>query len=81
MYPLSIKSITRNEMQITLKEYGVTLIGSDLHEAPMAYKAWKLTDLLFQQLLINSPDTRITSLKCFRQKLQIVSVIKCFFDK
>lgn len=34
----AMKSISKNEMLSMLKEYGVTLIGAGLDEAPMAYK-------------------------------------------
>jgi tRNA-splicing ligase RtcB len=38
----AIKNITKNEMQTTLKDHGVTLIGAGLDEAPMATKIQKL---------------------------------------
>lgn len=34
----AIQNITQNEMKTILKDYGVTLIGAGLDEAPMAYK-------------------------------------------
>jgi len=34
----AVQSITRSEMKAILKDYGVTLIGAGLDEAPMAYK-------------------------------------------
>lgn len=34
----AIKSITKDEMRLILKDHGVTLIGAGLDEAPMAYK-------------------------------------------
>ncbi len=34
----AIKTITKNQMQETLRDHGVTLIGAGLDEAPMAYK-------------------------------------------